>query len=350
MVSLSNPLQISVGGAVTLSYQNGKPIILDPNKNATELLNLFFPDDNSTPKCFRHREVRNSVSHTLNDPLDFTNIKNITPTEVHIAFTAMRPFSSAPDCLPAAFIQWSLDLLATPLAQIFSACLFHLYFPLDWKKGTLLTLPKSSDKLNLSSHKSQRPITLLPVLGKGFEKILLDRFLNIKTQWHNKAQRGFIKGSSTRTEAALLQVLNSIQSKLKRSHNMIAGLSLDIAAAFDRAWHPAILKNLIDKDMPLPYVKLIQNYLLDRQISLSYGGGTASKTLTRSTPQGAVLSPFLWDIFLDTLLDTLSKFQAFPNFIEIYAWADDVLLLIPFDRNDTASLTTTIEKILHEAD
>ena len=58
----------------------------------------------------------------------------------------------------------------------------------------------------------------------------------------------------------------------------------------------------------------------------------------------------LWDIFLDTLLDTLSKFQAFPNFIEIYAWADDVLLLIPFDRNDTASLTTTIEKILHEAD
>ena len=109
-------------------------------------------------------------------------------------------------------------------------------------------------------------------------------------QWHNKAQRGFIKGSST--EAALLEVHNSIQSKLKRSHNMIAGLSLDIAAAFDRAWHPAILKNLIDKDMPLPYVKLIQNYLLDRQISLSYGGGTASKTLTRSTPQAAVLSPY----------------------------------------------------------
>ena len=42
---------------------------------------------------------------------------------------------------------------------------------------------------------------------------------------------------------------------------MVAGLSLDIAAAFDRAWHLALLKNLIDKDMPLPYLKPIGQYL-----------------------------------------------------------------------------------------
>ena len=60
-----------------------------------------------------------------------------------------------------------------------------------------LTIPKASANINGSSHNLQCPITLLPVLGKGFEKILLDRFNNMDIQWHNKAQRGFIKGSST---------------------------------------------------------------------------------------------------------------------------------------------------------
>ena len=73
-------------------------------------------------------------------------------------------------------------------------------------------------------------------------------------------------------------------------------LKLDIQSAFDRAWHPAIIANLIDKGMPPLYVHLIANYLTNRTISVSYGGGTAAKTLTlHSTRRRALplpLEPF----------------------------------------------------------
>ena len=87
----------------------------------------------------------------------------------------------------------------------------------------------------------------------------------------------------------------------------------------------AIIANLIDKGMPplQLYVHLIANYLTNRTISVSYGSGTATKTLTLSTPQGAVLSPFLWNLFIDTLLLDIEK--TFPD-VRISAWADDVIL------------------------
>ena len=336
-----------LGGHITLADHNGNPIITDPDKNAAELLNLFFPDDdlNSERPC--HQEVKNFVAYKTKESTPLSPISKITKTEIHTAFSALKPYSSSPDSLPAAFIQWSLDLLASPLAELFNACLELSYFPNAWKAGTLLTIPKESSKVDRSSHKSQRPITLLPVLGKGLEKILLERFNSMNIKWHNTAQRGFIKGSST--EAVLHELHKVIQSNLAHTHDMVAAISLDISAAFDRAWHPAILKNLIDKGMPMQYVKLIQNYLSDRTISLTYGGGTAIKTLTRSTPQGAVLSPFLWNIFLDTLLDKLTKYNVFPRFLDTFAWADDVLLLFPFSRHEIGKLKDSVTIILGEA-
>ena len=183
-------------------------------------------------------------------------------------------------------------LAASPLANIFSACIKLSYFPTCWKQGSLLTIPKNAEGADFTSHKSQRPITLLPVLGKIFEKILLRHFNHDKQDgWFNRAQRGFIKGSST--EAALFHLRSRIQSNLNSPNKGLVAISLDIAAAFDKAWHPSILKNLHDKKMPLHYIKLIASFLSDRITSLNFGGGTASKLLSRSTPQGSFLSPFL---------------------------------------------------------
>jgi len=168
-----------------------------------------------------------------------------------------------------------------------------------------------------------RPVTLLSVLGirKGFEKILLDRFLHhelTSTPWFHEKQFGFRKNYST--DKALLAL------KIQLEKDRIVGdatalLKLDIQSAFDRAWHPAILKNLIDKGLPAIYIHLVASYLSNRTIQISFGGGHAKKLLTLSTPQGAVLSPFLWNIFLDPILHQLSR--AHPD-LRISAWADDV--------------------------
>ena len=62
---------------------------------------------------------------------------------------------------------------------------------------------------------------------------------------------------------------------------------------------------------------------MNRTIAVSYGAGTATKTLALSTPKGAVLSPFLWNLFIDPLLLDIEK--TFPD-VRISAWANDVIL------------------------
>ena len=156
------------------------------------------------------------------------------------------------------------------------------------------------------------------------EKILLERFLfheQSSSPWFHEAQQGFRKHSSTDHKALLALKIQLEKDRVVGEATAL--LKLDIQSAFDLAWHPAILRNLIEKGLPSIYVHLIASYLADRSIQISFGGGHAKKSLTLSTPQGAVLSPFLWNIFLDPILH---KLQSSHPELRISAWADDVIL------------------------
>ena len=112
-----------LGGHITLPDHNGDPIITDPDKNAAELLNLFFPNDDLISERLCHQETRNSVAAKLQNNTPFPPLKKLSSTKVHTAFPSLKPYvySSSPDSLPAAFIQWSLDLLAAPTMDLFNA-------------------------------------------------------------------------------------------------------------------------------------------------------------------------------------------------------------------------------------
>ena len=311
---------------VTLSDQLGNPIILDPSANAQQTLDNFFPYDYPFLDSPAHSNVRKQVADFLNSTFDHSSIKPISEQEIIHAFSEAKDFGSPGiDGIFPAQIKWILDIIAKPLSTIFNLCLFNSYFPSLWKIAKVITIPKTSASPVLTSHKAQRPISLLPILGKCLEKIILERLLFISPNWFNPCQRGFIKKSGT--EAALTFLSDFLYHHSSAAHSAVAVLQLDIESAFDKAWHPAILLNLIHKQIPPIYILIIASYLRERSVILEYGGGFACKTLNLSTPQGAVLSPFLWNTFLDTLLDTLSLKHPEATLI---AWADDVLVLLPF--------------------
>ena len=148
--------------------------------------------------------------------------------------------------------------------------------------------------------------------------------------WFSDTQFGFVAEHNTEhANHNLLQKIHQIWGKGLGA----AAISLDITSAFDRAWHPAIIKNLIDKGCPLSYVKIINSFLSERVASLSYGTGHFSKTLSLSTPQGSVLSPFLWNIFLDSLLWYLKSQN-----IDAQAFADDCTILIPYKKKHQGAI------------
>ena len=92
---------------------------------------------------------------------------------------------------------------------------------------------------DLSKIKSIRPISLLPLIGKTLEWVILKRLKHHNTEWFSKMHFGFNAHHST--ELANFNLLSSIQDRLNKEGQSMALISLDITGAFDRAWNPAIL-------------------------------------------------------------------------------------------------------------
>jgi Reverse transcriptase (RNA-dependent DNA polymerase)/Endonuclease-reverse transcriptase/RNase H len=342
--SLSNPFSIlkmiktPPTGAITFA-QNGVPI-LDANKNAEFLLNQLLHND--TEDSEYHTQTQQNIQQQLDQPIHNSPI--ISTAEIYKALKVMKPYSApGPDSIRAFMLQWTKNVIAPLLSTLFTKCLQLSHFPTQFKEGNLKIIPKPTATV-FDSPKSLRPITLLDVIGKLFERVILHRLESHINPLLDQDQLGFSKGASTEIAHALF--LNHLESSVHKSKGL-AIIQLDIASAFDKVWHPALLKSLIDLKTPLYLCKIIANFLSKRNISMTYAQGFASKFLSLSVPQGAVLSPILWKIFLNPLLLHLANIKVLKKFF----WADDGLLSIPYTKNNLQQLHSQllhVFQILHE--
>ena len=167
-------------------------------------------------------------------------------------------------------------------------------------------------------------------LSKCFERLLHSRLkiLSRDEQWFSSSQHGFLQGKST--ESACLSLISTIEHN-RKSKLVTCAAFLDIKSAFDSAWHPAILRGLLDNRCPLYLVKIIASYLSNRKAIISQQQRSISTELEIGCPQGSVLSPFLWNVLLDPVLRLTFPFQC-----NMIAYADD-LVLLTHHRNITTA-------------
>ena len=112
---------------------------------------------------------------------------------------------------------------------------------------------------------------------------------------------------------------------------------IDIKAAFDSAWHPAILQALIKKRCPNYLVKIIKSFLEGRRCRITIDGQTMEFQIEIGCPQGSVLSAFLWIVLIDEIF-----YLSFPFSVFIIAYADD--LTVGVSDADPAAATRKLEK------
>ena len=191
----------------------------------------------------------------------------------------MQSFKSSPNDLPPIVFQKLSTENKLVVKQFFNVCLLCPYFPAKWKRAMLKILRKPNKTL-LCQHKTYRPISILPVLGKWFGKIILQRLLwhQNTNNWISQKQFGFQPEKSC-IDAAV-NLVEKIEAAFKQNKYVLV-IYLDIAGAFDGAWHPAIIKGFIDRQCPHT---LINSFLSDRVVSLKLGTKTVSKHFTMSSP------------------------------------------------------------------
>ena len=131
------------------------------------------------------------------------------------------------------------DAIIESLFKIFKNCLKCGIFPDDWKKRIIVPIFKKGDKQNI---KNYRPVSLLPICSKIFERIIYDNMLKyfLDNNLITPKQSGFRPGDSCINQLlSITHIFTSFDNGLE-----VRGVFLDISKAFDKVFHDGLIYKL----------------------------------------------------------------------------------------------------------
>ena len=198
------------------------------------------------------------------------------------------------------------------------------------EKSNVIPAHKKNDKRLVNNY---RPISLLPIFGKIFEKIISNRIYNflLKEELLNPNQSGFRPSDSCINH--LLAITHEIFEAFDCNPTLeVRSVFLDISKAFDKVWHEGLLYKLRSIGISGDLYKLLENYLSGRLQRVILNGQTSSwRPVLAGVPQGSILGPLLFLIYINDL----------PNELKSNAklFADDTsLFTIVKDENESANI------------
>ena len=217
-------------------------------------------------------------------------------------------------------------LIVKPLAIIFKNCIDNGVFPDIWKKSNIIPIHKKGDKQITDNY---RPVSLLPICGKIFEKLLFNstfKFLDDNNLLSSN-QSGFRPSDSC--EYQLLSVVHDIYASFDCCPSLeVRGVFLDISKAFDRVWHEGLIYKLQSLGISGLPLKCIESFLSNRSQRVLLNGQSSSwSPVLAGVPQGSVLGPLLFLVYINDLSKNLSSTaKLFADDTSIFSVVHDISL------------------------
>ena len=231
--------------------------------------------------------------------------------------------ASGPDNISNRVLKECAISLAFPLHQLINYSFSTGEFPNSWKYSNTCPIYKSSEKFIKTNY---RPVSLLSNLSKVTEMVafkhlyLFCKHNNILT-WRNF---GFKELDSTILQC--LHISSYLYEQLDRGHE-VCMVFLDVSKAFDRVWHDGLLYKLCCIGVKGNFFKWFQSYLKNRKQRVVIKGQSSKwYNVNAGVPQGSVLGPLLFLIYVNDIVDDISS--------NISLFADDTSLYRTITSSD----------------
>jgi len=256
-------------------------------------------------------------------------------------FDRLRPDkASRPDDVSPRILIELKDEICYPVAEIMKTSFESGIVPVDWKLANVTPIYKKGGK---SCVENYRPVSLTSQVCKLFELIVRDA-LTDHLDMHSlirPTQHGFRTGKSCLSN--LLEFLDHVTNSLE-SHDSVDVIYLDFAKAFDKVPHLRLLEKIDKHGIHGKVRRWLQEWLSGRRQRVCLNGHASSwAAVTSGVPQGSVLGPILFLIYINDLDSHIVS--------SILKFADDTKLFSTVNNdNDRAVLQSDLHKLLEWSD